>query len=341
MWPCVISGLFVTLLATGGLVIATGTAGPPDAASVDEYQRRRNGLAKDLAEQHYALGQWCKERKLSREAQEHFKQAQRFQPDHNGANKELGKSGGKVASRKRVECELRLTDGICVKAELLAEAFCVDTGSGVLFMPVTAVDVVVVGKDEQPDVIAADGFLGRSRVREDSFAAKAKVGVVNVKRANLDQIRVFRPCAVCGGSGNQPCARCEGKGRLYETVPCKQCGGTGKVQCTRCGGTGRLTCPRCDGSGWTPGLIGGFRFKCTRCNGRGTIDCPGCKKGQAKCPVCKGKPLVKDMGVCPVCEGKKEVPCVACGGTGVKPLSPDVEKEVKKLSESTLNKVAE
>ena len=338
LWRRVTGGFFVTLVAAGALVIATGTAAAPGAASVKEYQKRRAGLAKDLAEHHYALGKWCKEQKLSREAREHFKQAQRFQPDHKGANKELGKTAGSVAPRNRVGCELRLTDGVCVKAKLLAETFCVDTGSGLLFLPVNKVDIIKVGRDGQPDMMVAEGFLGEARIREESFAARAKVGTVNVRRGNLDHIRIFRPCSVCSGGGSRPCTRCEGKGRVYETVECEACGGTGKVQCTRCGGTGRLNCPRCGGSGWRAGLLGGFRFKCTRCNGRGTIDCPRCKKGMMTCPACKGKPLKQDKGPCPACEGKKVVPCAACGGTGVKPLPPDVEKEVNKVIGSPLNK---
>ena len=329
--------VLTTVLVAGVLPGSAGRAAPGNAP-LAEYEERSAKLAKDLAAEHFALGQWCKTQKLLHQAWEHFREALRFQPDHEGANAEMGSVAPKeVPAGRRAMCQLHLRDGLQVKAELLSEAFCVDTGSGVLLIPVDKTDIVKVGKGEAPDLVLADGFAGQARVEEDGFAAKAKVGVLNVKRENLDHIRIVRPCAVCTGTGMRQCPRCEGKGRLYETVECEGCGGTGKVQCDRCGGTGRLTCPGCGGQGWRPGAFAGFRFKCARCNGRGTIDCRNCKRGMMTCPDCKGKPVQEDKGPCPDCGGRKALPCDACKGTGIKPVTPDVEKEVTNLLDSTTN----
>ena len=327
--------LLVAALVTGVLSAVAGRAWAPDDPKLAEYEKRRQKLTTDLAREHFALGMWCKGQGLSRQACDHFKGTLRLQPDHKDADVELGHVVKAARGGGQVTCQLHLRDGVQVKAKLVAEEFCVDTGSGVLLIPADKVDVLKIGKGESADVIVSDPFSGKARLQASSFAAKAKIGVVNVTRENLDQIRMARPCEACTGTGTQQCPRCGGKGRLYGTGVCETCGGTGKVQCDRCGGNGRLTCPKCGGSGWTSGMFGGFRFKCGRCNGRGTIDCRSCKAGMATCRTCKGKPVRQDQGPCPDCEGRKSVPCTACKGTGIKPMPPDVEKEVKKLLEST------
>ncbi len=128
-------------------------------------------------------------------------------------------------------------------------------------------------------------------------------------------------CPDCGGTGTltgtNSCVDCGGDG--VATEPCADCNGTGRVpaNCATCGGDGLLSaaCPDCGGTGWDPP-------NCGFCGGDGKMnngmDCPHC----APCATCGGAGQIEsacpDCAACATCggDGENDVNCATCGGTG-------------------------
>ncbi len=56
----------------------------------DQYESRRKALAKDDADGHFALGEWCETNNLKKEAKKEFEAAVAANPEHAGARTKLG-----------------------------------------------------------------------------------------------------------------------------------------------------------------------------------------------------------------------------------------------------------
>lgn len=98
-------------------------------------------------------------------------------------------------------------------------------------------------------------------------------------------------CGGCQGIGVVPCTLCQ-SGR----VPCRQCGGTSKIEVRR----GRF-------------FIRTLEERCTVCS-NGTVECPACKGTLSlTCPSCHG---AKRVGICSHCKGTQHISCTQCAGSG-------------------------
>ena len=312
------------------LMVATAAALGGDAPPA-EYQERCARMAGELAAAHYALGAWCVKQKLSGEARRHFREVLELQSDHVEAKKALTELDRQLVTGAGTKCELRLRTGERLLARLEMETLCVDTDSGVLFVPVAEVDLIRLGATGGADRVVADGFFGTAHVVDDEFALRGKIGSVKGTRATLEGIRIFHPCPVCQGRGEWKCPHCKGTGRIVEKKVCPRCKGKGKVKCATCHGRGYLPCPHCGGKGFNWGIYEGrrARYHCSYCNHTGKLPCPDCQGGAVECPDCHGVPPEAVESVCPECKGKKILRCTACGGTGIKPLPPNAEKKGK------------
>ncbi|HUU43666.1 MAG TPA: hypothetical protein VMX57_07795, partial [Planctomycetota bacterium] len=252
---------------------------------------------------------------------EHYERALQFNPKHAGAAAKLGETTKLVRRAASLSCEFRLHNQTKVKAELLMPDFTVRTPAGMLLIPTDEIDIIELGVPPQPDRIVSNAYTGEGFVRAEIFSAKSKFGPIEVKRVDVQSIRMLRPCDECEGKGQLKCRRCAGAGKLTDKSVCPDCNGKGWEKCQRCDGKGKVVCPLCGGRGRFYGAWGRMRSaNCPRCNGAGVIDCPDCDRGRVVCKTCKGKPSSTKAGPCPVCGGKGVVDCAVCGGTGVKPL---------------------
>ncbi len=106
----------------------------------------------------------------------------------------------------------------------------------------------------------------------------------------------------------QPIEVVERQVPVQGTAACTACSGRKIVACAACGGEGRLAagsvpCPQCGGSGkCVPQLRGSSSIK------RLGIDPP--------CPKCGGAGQWTNMGNCPECGGGRWAQCPMCDGTG-------------------------
>ncbi len=136
-------------------------------------------------------------------------------------------------------------------------------------------------------------------------------------------------CPDCAGAGTQPCAVCQGKGRVPGERSCAECKGRGARECQNC--FGKLEA-RCKASGCDNGYVevqewedtnGIFRQKvmkripCQACKGRGMVRCtvPHLDDGLVKCKSCQGTGSKHGAENCAECQGKRTVRCPACNGT--------------------------
>lgn len=98
-------------------------------------------------------------------------------------------------------------------------------------------------------------------------------------------------CGTCQGTGAVPCTLCQ-SGR----VPCRQCGGTSKIEVRR----GRL-------------FVRTIEERCNACS-NGTVECQACKGARSlSCPACHG---AKKLGTCSHCQGTQRISCAKCTGSG-------------------------
>ncbi|TAN38332.1 MAG: hypothetical protein EPN23_02740 [Verrucomicrobia bacterium] len=160
------------------------------------------------------------------------------------------------------------------------------------------------------------------------------------------------PCLDCAGMGILACTKCDGAGWIKcsnvecisGTMPCADCGGTGKPNkkaatasasktsttkyvslgsfCQTCNGTGRTTCRTCKGQASLP---------CTTCNGKSSLVCKYCNgtgqnplcttckgDGLITCPHCRGSGKYQTI-TCPDCKGVGQIVCTNCKGVGRRP----------------------
>ncbi|HUW55668.1 MAG TPA: hypothetical protein VMZ92_03470 [Planctomycetota bacterium] len=314
---------------TAGAVLLMAAVLSALDAPLAEYEKRRTALVGELADEHCALGTWCTEKRFSDEARQHFREALELHPGLIAAQRALTRLG-QDAPGVAQKCELSLRNGERVRAGLNMSVLCLETDSGVLFVPPGEVHLILLGADDGPDVVVADTFYGEARLLHDTFAVTGKIGSVEASRRNLSGIRLFHPCPACNGRIEWKCARCGGAGRVTETTVCPKCKGKGQVKCNTCKGRGQIRCQQCQGKGFNWGTYGGLRarFHCTTCKHTGKLTCPDCQSGGVECPDCMGEPTKTKEIVCPECKGEKILRCTVCKGTGVKPLPPDVEKEL-------------
>jgi hypothetical protein len=322
--------MLITLLAC--LLALTAAADP-----LADYVKRRTQLAGNLAQEHFALAEWCNKQKLYPQAREHYRQTLSLNPSHTEARDRLVELNRLTRRSGLSTCEFVLRNGTKVKADMLAQDLTLDTSAGVLLIPVSEIDLIEIAEAPAPDRIISDHYTGEGRVRAELFPAKGKVGNITVKRADVVRIRVLRPCATCDGQGRMTCLRCGGTGQLKGKSVCPTCKGKGAVKCKRCGGKGKIVCPLCGGAGTFTGAWRRMRrVRCPRCRGEGTIDCPDCNgTGRVVCPTCNGKPVTRHDGPCPVCNGKGTLECKDCAGTGVKPLPRPPTDEIAAPEDAT------
>ena len=57
---------------------------------LQEHEAMARQVADDDTVGHYALGLWCKDKRLAAQAREHFEQVLKYDPEHEGAREELG-----------------------------------------------------------------------------------------------------------------------------------------------------------------------------------------------------------------------------------------------------------
>ena len=318
----------LTCLIASALLLVALAAASLFSATSDDYRKRQEALDGELAAEHYALGLWALEQKLSAEAREEFEYVLQLDPNHKPAAAKLAELTGAIRKSKNPKCEFEMLSGEKIKAEMLMSALRVQTAAGFLLIPVTEIDVIELTPPPGTDKVLSDAYVGQGIVKAETFSAQSMVGPISVKRIDVKSIRIFRPCAACDGAGQSVCRRCSGKGTLTEKSVCPDCGGKGKVKCRTCDGKGKITCPLCGGNGHIAGAWGRFRrMNCPRCQGAGTLDCPDCDDGSKVCPTCNGKPQSTKAGPCPVCNGAKVIQCAVCGGTGVRPLpKPEVDE---------------
>ena len=319
----------------GALAFAALIAASLFAATADDYRKRQETLDAELAAEHYALGLWALEQKLTSEAREQFEQAVQLNPNYKEAAAKLAELTGSIRRSKNPKCEFEMLTGEKVKAELLMPGLRVQTPAGFLLISTTEIDVIELSPPPGSDKILSDAFIGDGRVKTDTFSAQSMVGPISVKRIDVKSVRIFRPCAACDGAGQSVCRRCSGTGKVSDKSVCPDCGGKGKVKCRTCDGKGKITCPLCGGSGRISGAWGRFRrMDCPRCQGTGSLNCPDCNgAGGTVCPTCKGKPASAKAGPCPVCNGAKIIQCTVCGGTGIRPLPKPENAEEPKPTE--------
>ncbi len=128
---------------------------------------------------------------------------------------------------------------------------------------------------------------------------------------------------------------------IYESSPCRACGGSHQINCSACKGKRVLTlqCRKCGGAGRVTGF--GGNAACSACSGQGRfvdVECPKCKgSGKVECRArgCKltsADPTLADFAKtepCVFCRKRVTLmryvayPCPACNGIGfrVKPTS--------------------
>jgi hypothetical protein len=295
--------------------------------SVDdsEYRKRQEALDADQAQEHYALGLWAIEQKLTTEAREEFEHALQLNPACREAAAKLAEITGSSRRVRNPKCEFLMVGGEKLKAELLMSSFRVLTSGGFLVIPTAEMDLVELNGGPGDDKLISDSYVGEGRLKAETFSAQSMVGPITVKRIDVKSIRIFRPCPDCDGAGQIACRRCGGTGKLTERSVCPDCGGKGRIKCATCNGQKTIACPLCGGRGRISGSWGRQRWTaCPRCQGAGKVDCPDCDDGTVVCPTCKGKPQSAKAGPCPVCNGAKTTPCATCGGTGVRAL-PKIE----------------
>ena len=325
----------------GVLLLAAVSVAPTLDAQLAEYAARRAKLTSELAGDHCSLGTWCEGRKSAAKAREHFRDALALKPTLAAAQAGLTRLGGVNPARKQTPCQLRLRNGERVSAALHMDTLSVQTDSGVLFVPLDDVHLIHLGRADGPDLVVADAFYGEARVLADVFPCKGKIGSVRGTRKTLAGIRLIHPCPRCNGRIEWECPLCKGTGKVVEKKVCPKCEGKGRVKCTTCKGRGYVRCPHCGGKGFNWGTYAGHRarFRCSYCKRTGKLPCPDCQKGWRECPDCVGEPVETKEIVCPDCKGKKILRCTACKGTGLKPLPPDVAKELTRRGDAPTEKL--
>jgi hypothetical protein len=111
----------------------------------------------------------------------------------------------------------------------------------------------------RPSVARADSVHLQERKRQKEFRrqqaierqrARPAPGRTSTGSTTMRSSNVAQPCSSCGGSGNQTCFACQGRGRHNSSTPsaygayavqdwCAPCTGSGKIKCSSCSGTGK------------------------------------------------------------------------------------------------------